>query len=887
VAIAVLWEAGLAGAQPASPRCTDLPAPAPPGADLLETLLADVLHERGGETLTGMVAALHRAATLRRAGAPDALDAFVSALDTAAMAPLVRAATMHLAIANVADDAGRLAARRAVDCGEDDGAAPAGRRAPLDIRLVLTAHPTDIARRSVLTKHRTVAAGLDALGDPRLGSSERRRLHDEIREALAIWHDTNEVRSMRPRVADEVRRLLFFFETVLFEAAAQMTVDHARATGATTPPLRFGSWAGADMDGNPHVGPDTIRETLREHRVLALRLLAAQVAPLRQTFSQAQPTLQINDALSTSLQRDAEQLPATAAHLEQRYPHEAGEPLRRKLAFVAARLANTLADARGEAPAEPGYADAGRLAADLEAIGSSLPGTIVARGRIERLQAQVALFGFHLATLEVRDDAGALHEACAMLLPGYAGARTETQRVALLTAACLSPERQGCDGALPRAAGAFDAIATAIDAYGERAVDTFIVSNAQCPSDLLCALWLARRSGLFEPGGDAGRGAQAAIAIVPLFERRTALEGATATMAALYDNAAYRRALVARGCRQDVMLGYSDAGKEMGYLAGQWRLYQAQDELAAQAAAHRVRLRLFHGRGGSPSRGGGPAERAIAAQPPGTVAGAIKITEQGEVITAKFADARVAVHSLQRTVAAVTAASERSGPAPQPSWRAELERVATGARDAYQALVARDPGFFAVFAACTPIDVLGELNIGSRPGSRPGGAGLESMRAIPWVFAWMQNRVGLPAWFGAGTGLGHGDLELQREMWCEWPFFTAAVGTLEQALAACELEIGERYLELVPDRHEAARIGAIVRAEHERCVSRVADITGHDRVDRPVPGDVAQQSRTAWLDALSLLQHELLRRHRGGDPQAHEPLRASVAGIATGLRTTG
>jgi phosphoenolpyruvate carboxylase len=742
---------------------------------------------------------------------------------------------------------------------------------------------------------------LEALGDPRLGDSERRRLEDDVREALAVWHATNEVRSMRPRVADEVRRLLFFFETVLFDAAADLAVEYDRVVAAgvsAAPPLRFGSWAGADMDGNPGVGPSTILETLQAHRVLALTLLAERVAPLRQTFSQSTTTLEVGEALRESLERDERELPDTTAFLSARYPHEAGEPLRRKLAYVAARLRHTLAEVHGEAPGEPGYGAPAELEADLLAIRDSLDSRLVANGRIERLLWQVRIFGFHLATLEARENAPELHDACRALLPGYAAATREPERVALLTRACLATEAPPRDGGwvgpAPRAAASFDAIARAHAAYGPRALDTFIVSNAEQPSDLLCALWLARRAGLFRPSapdgseGSDSAGAWSGIQLVPLFERRSALEQATQTMAGLYGNAAYARAVELRGRRQEVMLGYSDAGKDAGYLASQWLLHTAQEALARQAADRGVALCLFHGRGGSSSRGGGPAYRSILGQPPGTVGGRIKITEQGEVITAKFSDRRLAVRSLEQTVAAVVHATARPAAGPEPAWRAEMQRIAAASWAAWRALVHDDPEFAAVLRDCTPLEVLGEMNIGSRPLARAGGGGVAALRAIPWVFAWMQNRLALPSWYGAATALCGGDLGLQRQMWRDWPFFNGVVTTLETALSTCDPDIGERYLALAEAPDAAERVFATLRDEHTAAVERVLAITGHERLGEPSAAALERHARRLpWLDALSYVQVELLRRHRAGDAGALEPLLVGVAGIATGLRTTG
>ncbi|MGH2782486.1 MAG: phosphoenolpyruvate carboxylase, partial [Thermoleophilaceae bacterium] len=796
------------------------PAAAADGATVLERLLDEVIGEQGGPVPADALAA---------AGA-------LAGLDSVELGPLVRSCSMRLAAENVLDQVRRS---RDVGAAADpdpllaavsrlrDGAAAA------EVRLVLTAHPTDIARRSVLTKQRSVADALERLAERAPGLRERERLEDEIREALAIWWDTNELRAMRPRVADEVRRKLWFFENALFDAAGELACAYARLAGdegaPAPPPVRFASWAGADMDGNPNVGPATILATLRAHRELALRLLAERVAPLRKAFSQAGEAVAPSHELRDSLARDERELPLTVAHLAEHYPHEACEPLRRKLAFVEVRLRHTLAEARGEHPPEPGYGSSGELLADLLAIRTSLGSRMVARGRIERLVWQTRIFGFHLATLEVRDNAPELQEACRALVPGYAAAQREPERCALLTRACLdraAPPREPVPG--PRAAGTFDAVAEAVLGYGEAAVDTFIASNAERPSDVLCALWLARRSGLFEPdSSSAGAGRTSSrLELVPLFERRVPLREATETMGALYGNAAYKRHLVARGRRQEVMLGYSDAGKDEGFLASQWTLYRAQERLVDQARAWSVELRLFHGRGGSPPRGGGPAHRLIRARPPGSPGGRLKVTEQGEVVTAKYAHPRIALRSLEQTVAAVVDAGAEPAVHPEPHWRDEMERLARVAREAYDALVRGDEHFPAFFRQCTPVEVLDELNIASRSTARGGDGSIGDLRAIPWVFAWMQTRVGLPAWYGAGAALASGRVELLREMWSAWPFFRNLLTTLEDALAACDLTAGERYAGLAAPRERAERLWTAIRDEHDRCATGLHAVTG-------------------------------------------------------------
>ncbi len=853
---------------------------------IAQRLLREVLAEQAGEATVALLDELRQAAIAWRNG-DEGLATQVRGLESSAMLPLARACATALGLANVVDELGQLQARRDLD---GDGRGTRGAlpevaerarlhpdRPELDIRLVLTAHPTEITRRSVLSKHRRIADALDALGDERLGATERRRQEDEIREALALWLATNLTRALRPRVSDEVRRILFFLESVLFDAAAELSVECERVgvadLAANRVPLRFGSWVGGDMDGNPNVGPLTVLDTLRAHRLSSLKLLSERVAALRRDFSQPEAFLQVSERLRASLDRDERQLSATAGELAKRYPHEAGEPLRRKLTFIAARLGHTAAIARGEAAKGPGYESADDLREDLEAVEESLRSGIVARGRLRRLLWQVRIFGFDLVTLETRENAPMLQEACQALVPGYAAAPTEEDRVTLLTRACLSKELPPRDDVpAPKTAAVLDAVARGIAAYGPGSLDTFIISNAESPSDVLCALWLARRSGLM-----------GALDIVPLFEKRESLQEATATMGGLYGNEAYREHLRARGDAQEVMLGHSDAGKDTGFLTGQWAMYVAQEALTTQADEHGIVLSLFHGRGGSSPRGGAPAHRAIRSQPPGTVRGRMKVTEQGEVISTKYADARLAEHSLEETVAAVLSATIDEGEQPQGPWRDELERMSAAARDAYRALV-DDDGFLALFREATPIEVLDTLNIGSRPSSRKPRTTIADLRAIPWVFAWMQTRVGLPGWYGLGAGLEDGDLELQREMWRRWPFFTSILTTATGALRGVDLAVGERYLVLASDPR-AGEVWDRICAEHARCIERLAAIT--EDPDSMLPDPAAVARRRPWLDVLAFLQVELLSRRRAGDEDHYRPLLATVNGIATGLRTTG
>jgi phosphoenolpyruvate carboxylase len=487
------------------------------------------------------------------------------------------------------------------------------------------------------------------------------------------------------------------------------------------------------------------------------------------------------------------------------------------------------------------------------------------------------VFGFHLAGIDIRQSADVVRQATAALLPGYAEA-DEARRQALLTEALVSGRRgvERDPGDVPgELLRVLDTVALAHDAYGAQAVPAFVISMTERPSDVLAARWLAARA-----GADGLR-------LVPLFETRAALDAAPETMAALYTCEPYLEHLHTLANRQIVMVGYSDSGKDSGYVASQWALYAAQERLSAQARDHGILLELFHGRGGSPSRGGGRTYRAILAQPDGTVEGRIRITEQGETVSARYADHELAVRSLEQTVSAVLLATALPNPPIRPEWRAEMQRLAEESRAGYRGLVYDDPDFVRFFEQIAPVSELGQLNIGSRPPSRRREGGIDALRAIPWVFAWTQNRLLLPSWYGAGAALASGDLELQREMWRRWPFFRSLIGTLEMALFKADLGVGERYLRLV-DESCAARFWPLLRREYDAVVARVLAITGQLRLLDETPALQRRlEQRNPWVDPLSHLQVELLERLRAGREEARAPLLATITGIAAGMRNTG
>ncbi len=869
------------------------PTETPPDAlardsELLSSVLHEVLVEQCGEGFARTVRWLHETAGELRggdAGAGAALAELVRGLAKEDVEPCIRACALQLQLANIAEERERVRRRRhydatgvrqreslmeAADLLRDEGADLAAALRSLHVELVLTAHPTEATRRSVLDHQLHVAKLLDGLDDPRIGRSRRRALLSQLREALTIWWQTDEVRRVRPMVEDEVRRNLFFFEATLHDAVPEVLEELERCFGVRVDgrELSFGSWAGSDMDGHPEVGAETLARTLTLHRETALRLIQAGVDALAQAFSHSIHRVPVSAALEASLARDATELPSA------RVLHRANrefEPLRTKLSFITRRISNML----DPLAREPGYADPQELRDDLWLVLESAGSAHVAHGSLRRLLWQVDVFGFHMASLDVRQSAAVVQEAVATLLPGYRDAG-EDERMRLLEEA-IAEQRRGMDRRPAGPAGellrVLDTVALAREAYGRRAVPVMVLSMAQSPSDVLAALWLTRRAG-------------AKLRLAPLFETLADLRAAPRTMATLYDTAVYRDSLRGHADRQLIMLGYSDSGKDSGFVSSQWALHVAQERLAAQAADAGLELELFHGRGGSPSRGGGRMHRAILAQPRGSLHGRIRITEQGETVSARYGDPELAVRSLEQTLSAVLLASAREQPPVPAEWRAEMERMSERSRERYRALVYESPDFPRFFEQATPLAELTSLNIGSRPSKRASG-GIEALRAIPWVFAWTQNRLLLPSWYGAGAALAEGGLEMQREMAAGWPFFASLLSTLEMALYKTDLGVAERYLRLVePELRD--RFWPGIAREHDQVVGRLLEITGAPSLLDDSPALQRRLShRNPWIDPLSHLQVELLARARAGRPDAREALLATITGIAAGMRNTG
>lgn len=788
--------------------------------------------------------------------------------------------------------------------------------ARMELRPVFTAHPTESKRRSVLTKRHRIADLLERRGDPRVDADERRRIDQRVTELVDLLWSTDELRTHRPTPLDEAAHVLFYTEflarhalPVLTDELAAVAAEHGVVLPLRLRPVRFGTWVGGDRDGNPFVTPQVTLEVLALQVERAMSVLIDLTDELIEELSTSSRFVPPSDELVASLDADRAVLPEVFERWERR---DAEEPYRLKVACVRRRLEQTARRARGGEPHRPGrdYATTDELLDDIEVLVRSLT-TATGTGDVGTLASAaarylrtVAAVGLTMATMDVREHARRLHDALAALYRAAGEPEVpydsldRPARRALLSAE-LTRARTLAGRARPVPEGAadvlavFDTVRDALDRYGEETIESYIVSMTRGVDDVLAAAVLARDAGLVDvPTG------RARIGFVPLLETITELRNAGPLLDELLSDPGYRRIVAARGDIQEVMLGYSDSNKDGGITTSLWTIHRAQQALRDVAAAHGVRLRLFHGRGGTVGRGGGPTGRAILAQPYRTLDGIIKITEQGEVIADKYGLPALAVRNLELALSATLRASllhraSRHVPEVLDRWYTVMEEVSTAAHRAYRALV-EDPDLVEYFLASTPMDAHGRLNIGSRPARRSTEAatGLADLRAIPWVFGWTQSRQIVPGWYGFGSGIaaaraaGHDGV--LREMFTEWHFFPVLVSNIEMALAKTDLGIARRYVERLVEPAKRGPFSKIAE-EYERTVDQVrwlleeSELLEHHPLLRRT-----LEVRNRSLQALNLLQVELLARaRRGADPELDRALLLAVNGVANGLRNTG
>jgi phosphoenolpyruvate carboxylase len=812
----------------------------------------------------------------------------------------------------------RIAADEEVAADPDELRELVGR---LHVRPVFTAHPTEAARRTVLAKLRELAGLLDALeaaGDDEAASA---RAMARLEELIDLLWQTDEIRVARPEVLDEARNAVYYFDELaagpIPDVLEELTAQLARLglePPLEPPPFALGSWIGGDRDGNPTVGPADTRAVLALQHEHGARRAAALIDGLRGDLSVSTKIAAATPELEASLTADLEALPG----LDPRYRRlNAEEPYRLKLTCVREKLANTRRriDVGGEHRPGLDYLDERELLAELRLVQDSLErhkGGRIAAGRVARAMRAIAATGLRMATLDIREEASVHHAALAQLfdrlgeLPTPYAQLGREERRALLAAELasrrpLAPDPPPLDDGAARTYGAFAEIRAAHALYGPACVESYVISMCRGVDDVLAPALLAREAGLL----DLAEG-RAALGFVPLLETLEELRRADEFLGELFADPSYRRIVELRGDVQEVMLGYSDSNKEGGITASSWQVHRAQQRLRDTAAAHGVRLRLFHGRGGTVARGGGPTHDAILAQPPGTLDGEIKVTEQGEVISDKYLLPELARENLELSLGAALEATvlHRRPRLDAPTlarWGATMDAVEAAAFARYRGLV-EDPLLPDYFLASTPVELLAELHLGSRPSRRPdSGGGISGLRAIPWVFGWTQSRQIVPGWFGVGSGLaaareaGRGaDLDaMAGGDRGGWRFFTTFLSNIEMTLFKTDLEIGGHYVSrLVPP--ELAAPWEAIRAEHELTVREVLRLTGGTELLDSNP-DLARTLRVRddYLAPLHYLQVSLLERWRSTaddperDPDLARALLLTVNGIAAGLRNTG
>ena len=825
---------------------------------------------------------------------------------------LVRAFTVYFHLANVAEQVHRIEDlnsgspnfanqfEETVQALTDSGIAPpeiSNLVARAELRPVFTAHPTEASRRAILDKLAMVSRLIEQRSESRRTEADRRRIDRRIEELVeAIWQ-TDELRHVRPEPLDEARAVLYYLDLTVREAIPELLDEMQaalRSIGQALPtdrvPIRFGSWVGGDRDGNPNVSPATTDQVLGLQRRRALEILVDEVGALGHELSISTRVHGVSDELREAVDADRPALKDVQGRIDW------SEPYRVRCEAIRRRL---VASADGDT-SRRGYRTPAHLDADLEVIERSLrenSGELLADGILSRVRRILQVIGFHFATLDIREHSDRHHEALATLFAAndldYVGT-SDADRADLL-AAELASRRPLAPPSTPDDAGAlalFRTLRTLMDRDGDAVIESYIISMTRGVEDVLAPVVLAREVGLVDLAHDTAR-----LGFVPLFETIGDLRSIGSTLRALFAVEPYRQIVDLRGGTQEVMVGYSDSNKDGGITTSQWEIHKALRAIRDVSTETGIPIRVFHGRGGTIGRGGGPTHASILSQPNGVLDGEVKFTEQGEVIADKYGHPEIARRNLDLAFTAVLEASlahksPRHDEGTITRWYSIMDGMANDAYAAYRRFV-ETPGLVEYFTTSTPVEELGEMNIGSRPARRRGAtAGIADLRAIPWVFGWTQSRQIIPGWFGAGSGLaacraaGHGD-EMRR-MFEDWHFFRTFISNVEMTLTKTDLTIARHYVERLVDPSLHHLFDTVVD-EYHRTVGEIRAITGEDLLAEKPMLRRTLAVRDAYLDPINVLQVEMLHRSRAGEvsEELQRGLLLTINGIAAGMRNTG
>jgi len=893
---------------------------------LLGDILGEVISELESPALFATEERIRAAAKDRRGGKLEAakqLEAEVEALDVDAARAVSAAFTTYFDLVNLAEEHQRVQQLReresmlspepvnesvgdAIASFKKEGVTSEQLQALLDqlsIELVLTAHPTEARRRTVVAKVQRVARLLGQVSSERLTPREREKTRASIHAEIASLWLTDRHRTTKPAVTDEVRTGLYFVDNVFWDALPLLYEDLKYALSTyypeVDPPatwLRLASWMGGDRDGNPNVTHVLTAETLRLHRGLAVEKFRSTLHELSRRLSMSEQRLPPPPDLAAWIEA-RRPLPQHVAYLEERYPTE---PYRLVLSLLANELAEASQDdmiARLlERTPHRARITVEELVKPLDMIASSLPPSL-RQDEIQKACQQLKIFGLQMMRLDLREDSSRLNATLtetlrALSITSYFAEMSAEERLILLTKLITSklPDLSTHPGISPATSetwALFQLIKRVQDVYGAELLGPFIISMCRSAADVLSVLLLARWIGC-----DKG------LQIVPLFETIEDLQAAPSIFESLIALPVYREHLATCNDEQMIMIGYSDSNKDGGYVMSNWMLYQGQENITKVAQKHNIALTIFHGRGGTIARGGGPANRGIRAQPPGSINGRFRLTEQGETIAARYLNLELAHRHLEQIVHAVLVASSSAKPKTEipVEWRGAMDRMSETAHKVYRGLVYENPRFIEFWQTATPLDEIKRLHIGSRPAARGKSSEVTKIRAIPWVFSWMQSRFNLPGWFGLGSALASikGDT-LLKDMYQNWALFNTMLNNAEMSLLKADMGIASLYVDLVPDKKLASEMFGAIRSEYDKTRDIVLAISGHaNLLDAEPITQTAVQLRNPYVDPLNYIQVEMLRRIRAlSDSESEEAqsirdvISVTINGIAAGLRNTG